>query len=293
MKIALVGNTDFSIYNYRFELCLALLNKGHDIIVVCPSGNYTKRMIDAGCKHINISINAHGLNPFQDLKLKRKLISIFKKEKPDYVCGFTIKPNIYGAWACKKIGIPFIANITGLGPKVEKRGLIHLIALALYKIAFAEVYLVFCQNEANKAFFEKHNIAKDRLVLLPGSGVNLKKFDYKTYPSEDTIRFAFVSRIRKDKGINQFIEAAKAIKHDYKNVEFHVFGKCDTNYLWIQDEPSIVFHGMVDDLSLTHNYSTIKLVKKIRKYIDFLKTNPEFETEFLTLGDGIAITRKK
>lgn len=252
MKIALIGNTDFAIYNYRFELCQALLIRGHEVVVICPLGNYVKRMVDSGCKHIEISVNAHGLNPLQDLKLKRSLQKILKQEKPDYVCGYTIKPNIYGAWACKKLKIPFIANITGLGPKVENKGLIQLITVFLYKIAFSKIYVVFCQNEANKLFFEKHNIAKGKIELIPGSGVNLAKFKLEPYPKTTIIKFAFVGRVRKEKGIDQFVEAARQIKKDYQNVEFHVFGKCDSEYEWISTDTSIIYHGMIDDTSAVY-----------------------------------------
>ena len=85
-----------------------------------------------------------------------------------------------------------------------------------------------------------------------------------------------------------FIDGPKA---QYQKFFEHFQDNLLEKGVFISDNLS--FHGMVDDLSLTHNYSTIKLVKKIRKYIDFLKTNKNFETEFLSLGDGIAITKRK
>lgn len=250
MKVALVGNTDFAIYNYRFELCLKLLERGDEVVVISPKGNYTKLMVDSGCKHIPIDVNAHGTNPFQDLKLKRVLKGIFKLEKPDFVCGYTIKPNIYGAWACKELNIPFIANITGLGPSVENPGIIQAISILLYRIAFKNIRIVFCQNEANRKFFVEHKIVpKERTCLIPGSGINLKKFKYYDYPVDKVIRFVFVSRIRKDKGIDQFIDAARYITQKYKNTEFHICGNYDKEYEWVENEKSIIYHGMVRDMT--------------------------------------------
>lgn len=247
MKIALVGNTDFCIYNYRFELCQELLKRGHEVLVISPYGDYVGEMISSGCRFIEIKVNAHGTRPIQDLLLKRNLKKIFKREKPDYVCGFTIKPNIYGAWACRQLKIPFIANITGLGPSVENKGIIQTISIILYKIAFKNIYCVFCQNSDNKKFFEDRNIAKGKIELIPGSGVNLEKFKLQPYPSSDIIKFGFISRVRKDKGIDEFIEAARSVRKEYPNTEFHVWGKCDDDYLWIKDEPNIIYHGFVKD----------------------------------------------
>lgn len=245
MKIVMVGNTDFCIYNYRFELALKLLELGHEVIVLSPNGDYVDKMISAGCKFVEIKVDAHGTNPISDLKLKNCFIKIFKQEKPDFVFGYTIKPNIYGAWACRKLHIPFIANITGLGPLVENKGIVQKITLMLYKKAFKDIKKVFCQNEDNKKFFVEHNIAVDKIDVLPGSGVNLDRFKYIGYPSDNTVKFVFISRIRKDKGIDQFIDAAKVIKNEFPNTEFHICGKCDNEYEWVNNESSVICHGMV------------------------------------------------
>lgn len=249
MKIAFLGNTDFSIYNYRFELVQRLLNEKHEVLIVTPKGDLVKKMVDAGCKYIDIKVDQHGLNPFHDLKLKNNIYRILKKERPDYVCGYTIKPNIYGAWACKKLNIKFIANITGLGTAAENPGLVQKIIVKLYKIAFRNVKRVFCQNEENRVFFINYNIVnEDKLSLLPGSGVNLERFKLIPYPNSETTRFVFVSRIRKDKGIDEYITAARHINEKYKNTEFHVCGVCDDEYKWISNEKSVIYHGMVSHI---------------------------------------------
>ena len=248
MKIAMIGNTDFCIYHYRFELAEKLLALGHQVLIISPRGDYTKIMTDAGCSFIEIKVDAHGTNPFKDLKLKKILKKILKNEKPDFVFGYTIKPNIYGAWACKGLNISFIANITGLGPSVENKGFVQKISILLYKVAFKKVRKVYCQNEENMNFFIKHKIAKNRLDLLPGSGVNLEKFKYTEYPNDDIVKFVFVSRIRKDKGIDQYIEAAKIIRKNNPKVEFHICGKCENEYEWVNRDPDVICHGMVKNI---------------------------------------------
>lgn len=250
MRFLFVGNTDFSIYNYRFELVQRLIDDGHSVTIVSPVGNYTKIMQEYGANHINIIVDQHGTNPIKDYLLKNKLKTIFKKENPDFICGYTIKPNIYGAWAARQLKIPFIANITGLGPSVENKGLTQKITVALYKFAFKKVHMVFFQNIENMTFFENQKILNknSRKCLLPGSGINLTKFSLTTYEEKDKIKFVFISRIRKDKGINEYVLAAKEILKRHKDVEFHVCGQCDDDCCYIKNDSSIIYHGMVSDV---------------------------------------------
>ena len=129
----------------------------------------------------------------------RKLIA---QVKPDIILGYTIKPNIYGAMAAAEKNIPFIANITGLGTAVENSGLSQKLIILLYKAAFRKVQKVFFQNTENREFFRVNNIAVEKHGLLPGSGVNLERFSVKEYPDDKIVRFAFISRIMKEKGID-------------------------------------------------------------------------------------------
>lgn len=230
MKIALLGNTDLSIYNYRFELIQKLIDEGHEVFVVCPNGKYIEKMIDVGCKYENIEMERHGTNPIKDMLLVMKYKKILKRIKPDIVFSYTIKPNIYGSYACKKLRIPCVVNVTGLGTAVEKESLMQKIIIKMYKVSLKKVKTIFFQNEENMEFFKDKNIYVEKHVLIPGSGVNLDKFAFCEYPKEDTIRFCFVSRIMKEKGIEEYLEAAKTIKEKYPNTCFDVYGFCENEY---------------------------------------------------------------
>lgn len=245
MKIVLIGNTDFCIYNYRFELIKKLVELGHEVFVFSPLGKYVSSLVENGCVHKQIEIEQHGTNPFADLRLLKKLKNELRLINPDYVFGYTIKPNIYGALACKKLKINFIANITGLGPSVENKGIIQLIAVSLYRFSFSSIQTVFFQNSENKAFFEKKKIALGKHKLLPGSGVNLQRFAYTPLHDGAVTRFVFISRIRQEKGIDEFIGAARFFQNN-SSIEFHVCGPCDDGYKWICSEESIIYHGMID-----------------------------------------------
>ena len=195
----------------------------------------------------------HGLNPFHELSLIFYYKKLLKEVQPDIVFSFTIKPNLYGSLVCGMMKVPLVANITGLGTAIENGGFLKKILTLFYKIAFLKVQRVFVQNEENKKFFVDNNIAVNKLKLIPGSGVNLNRFSPLEYPNEEkSIEFAFISRIMKEKGIEQYLETAKVIKEKYPNTLFHVCGFCEAEYegrLKEYDNLGIVkYHGMVRDI---------------------------------------------
>lgn len=251
-KVLFLVNHDVVIYNFRLELVERLLKDGHQVVVSSPYGDRIEDLKQLGCEYRQISIARHGMNPVKELKL----ISIYKKlldeVKPDIVFSYTIKPNIYGAIACRSRKVPCIANITGLGTAVENSGIKQTILVALYKYAFKKVQKVFFQNNENKQFFVDHKIALGKHDLLPGSGVNLDRFSPLPYPGDQTIEFAFISRIMKEKGIDQYLEIAKVIRDRHPNSVFHVCGFCEDAYEEqlkdMTEEGIIIYHGMVRDV---------------------------------------------
>lgn len=190
------------------------------------------------------------------LKKYKKLIATIL---PIIIFSYTIKPNIYGAIAARAVHIPFVANITGLGTAVEKGGLSQKLTVMLYKFAFTNVQTVFFQNEQNKAFFTQQRIALGKYKLLPGSGVNLERYPITEYPecsdgkSGMPIKFAFISRIMKEKGIEQYLAAAEKIQKRYPLTEFHVCGFCEAEYKGklaeMQEKGVVIYHGMIRDVA--------------------------------------------
>ncbi len=251
-KVLILGNSDLVVYNFRLELVERLLGDGHEVFVCSPYGERIDDLKALGCKFIDINISRHGTNPIKELKLLKEYKRIIKNVNPDIVFTYTIKPNIYGALACKKFKIPCVANITGLGTAVENGGLIQRATVFLYKIAFKNIKKVFFQNQENMDFFKSKKIAPNKHDLLPGSGVNLQRFSPIEYPKKDTIEFAFISRIMKEKGIDQYLESAKIIREKYPNTVFHVCGFFEQEYKEIIDDlvskNIIVYHGMVRDV---------------------------------------------
>ncbi len=255
-RILFLVNGEIVIYNFRLELVERLLKDGYEVWISSPWGERIEELKNMGCQYVETNLSRHGKNPIDDLKLLRHYKRIIKEIKPDSVLTYTIKPNIYGAMACKSCNIPCISNITGLGTAVENGGLIQKITVMLYKKAFKKVRRVFFQNEENRQFFVDRNIAVDKHAMLPGSGVNLSKFVPIEYPSDEKIRFAFVARIMKEKGIDHYLEAARVIREKHPNTEFSVCGFCEDEYKGKLKEYSdagiVIYHGMVKDIREIH-----------------------------------------
>lgn len=259
-KVLILVNHDVVIYNFRKELIERLLSEGMKVIISSPYGERIDDLVAMGCEYIEITMERHGINPLKELKLLADYKSLMRQVNPDIVLTYTIKPNIYGGLAAKNFGIPYIANITGLGTAVEKDGILQKVTVALYKTAFSKIQKVFFQNTENMEFFKDNNIVVDRHELVPGSGVNLDHFQVLDYPSEETIEFVFISRIMKEKGIDQFIKAAEFITKKYENTKFHVCGFCEESYedhlIELETRGVLTYHGMVRDvrsiLSMTH-----------------------------------------
>ena len=246
-------NHDVVIYNFRLELVERLLDDGYEVHISSPYGERIDELKELGAIFHEINMDRHGMNPISEGKLLLNYRKLLAEVKPDIILGYTIKPNIYGAMAASEKNIPFVANITGLGTAVENPGMSQKLMVLLYKIAFRKVQKVFFQNKENQQFFIAHNIAIGKQGLLPGSGVNLTRFAVEDYPKDDIVRFAFISRIMKEKGIDQYLDAAKFIKEKYPNTEFHVCGFCEKEYEGklneYNDNGTVIYHGMIHDVA--------------------------------------------
>lgn len=259
-RILILVNHDIVIYNFRKELVEKLIDEGYEVHISSPYGKRIDYLIKMGCHYENINIERHGINPFKDIKIIRQYKKLISDLKPKAVLTYTIKPNLYGAIAAKKTKTPVIANITGLGSAVENGGILQKITVLMYKTAFSQIKTVFFQNKENMKFFQNKKIALGKHKLLPGSGVNLQQFVPLEYPDDKTVEFVFISRIMKEKGIDQYLEAAKYIRNKYPFTKFHICGFCEEEYEDILEEYQkkeiIIYHGLIDDvreiLKVTH-----------------------------------------
>ncbi len=254
MKVLVLANRDFVLYNFRVELLEKLLKENNEVYICLPEGPKVKYMIDMGCKFIPITIDKRGTNPIKDIKLINTYKKIFKDIKPDIILTYTTKVCIYGGIVAGKKKIPYLMNVSGLGTAVEQPGLLQHLMINLYRKAAKKAKCVFFQNEQNRDFFIQHKMYNGHYKMIPGSGVNLDKWKYIEYPSDDNgIHFLFVARIIKEKGIEEYLNCAKTIKERYPNAVFHILGPCDGEYKEILDDYEakdiIKYHGEVSDTS--------------------------------------------
>ena len=253
MKILVLNNCFEGLRTLRKEVFQALINEGYKVTISAPfdaSANFFKEM---GCDVVDTKFERKGMNPLKELGLILQYYKLFKKLKPDLVMTYTIKPNLYGGMACQLCGVPLIANVTGLGTAVENPSWLQKLAIILYKIGLRRPHTVFFQNQANMEFCRLHGMVKGKMRLIPGSGVNLQHHTLQDYPSpEEPLRFIFISRLQKEKGIEEYLTAAYDMKCKYPNTEFHILGGCEKDYAKrmeeIQKDGIVICHGYVADV---------------------------------------------
>ena len=252
MRIAILSNSDIGLFKFRKELIEQLCEK-HEVFIILPNGDYIEHLEKLGCCYIEFDFNRRGTNPFADIYQVNRYIKVLRKIKPNIVLTYTIKPNIYGGIACEHLGIPFISNVTGLGTTIENGGVLGFISTSLYKIGLRKSTCVFFQNSSNQELFIRKRIVKGKTRLIPGSGVNLDTYAMEPYPSEsEGIRFLFVGRIMKDKGIEELLETIKTIHKEREDVTADIVGWCDEDYSKAlrdaETEGAIKYHGLQSDI---------------------------------------------
>lgn len=234
MRILVLSNSFAGLHSFRKEVFQRFRELGWEVYISCPTKGMEEKaewFRNIGCHIIDTRFDRQGMNPIADFKLMLYYRRLIKQVKADVVLSYTIKPNLYGGLAAAMCGVPQMANVTGLGAAVEYPGMLQKFTILLYKVCMRKTHLVFFQNDANRQFCLQHGMVKGRTRLIPGSGVNLEYHTLKPYPQEDEpVRFLFISRIRVEKGIEEYLAAAEAIRKEYPNTEFHILGGCEGDY---------------------------------------------------------------
>lgn len=227
-RVLILTNNAGGLYNFRFELINELIGRGYQVYFSVPQfidDEKVKLIMDAGAKHIQIPMNRRGTNPIEDLILINNYKQIIKNINPNIILTYTIKPNIYGNYVANKFNKPVLMNITGIGSSLAT-GNLKSIVKKMYKHACAKSRYVFFQNEENRNFFISNNLVEqNKTKIIPGSGVNIEKFKpMKKTNKDNIIRFLFIGRLMKEKGIDEYLEVAENITRQYLNTEFQILG---------------------------------------------------------------------
>lgn len=228
--IALITNNDDDIYCFRKELIEGLLAEGYEMLISCPNGPKFELMKDIPFRYDDPTIDRRGTNVIADAKLFLHYRRLFKKHKPDVVLTYTAKPNVYAGAAARSLGIPYINNVTGLGSVLNKNGLMRAFIMTMFKTAYRGAACVMFQNSTNMKLALDSRMVKGDYKLIPGSGVDTERYPLQPYPDGgngvegETVIFNYIGRVLHDKGVDDYIEAAKRIKKRYPNTEFNMLG---------------------------------------------------------------------
>jgi len=253
MKILILANNDMGLFQFRKDLIKELL-KDNEVYIALPYGEKVDDLVDYGCKFIDTPMERRGMNPLKDYSLYKQYKSIIRELHPDMVITYTIKPNIYGGLACKKMHISYVENITGLGTAFQKDGLLKTFVVTLYKMALKKAKVVFFENEENKQIFVSSGIIPEAVTnVLNGAGVNTEQFSVMEYPADgDATRFLFVGRVMQEKGIEELFTAMQNLLKDGLKCHLDVVGWCEEDYTarlqQYQDEGWLTYHGLQTDV---------------------------------------------
>lgn len=256
MKILVLANHYNTLRIFRRELLIALTNAGHEVVISIPPCEDENREIleSYGARVIFTAFERRGTNPLDDLRLLSAYKKLIRSEKPDKVITYTIKCNIYGAMACKHDHIPHYANVTGLGSAFQGQSKMRKLVSAMYKFSLNHSQRIFFENVGNRDTLVSDGIVRqEQTIVLPGAGVNLKEFVPTPYPaSQEPLRFLFVGRIMKEKGVDEYFQAIRRIRKDYPNTAFDFIGWYEDHYeaqvKEMEAEGLIHFHGFQSDV---------------------------------------------
>ena len=263
-KIAVIENGLFSTYTMREGLMQRLLKEGYDVTILTHTNSFVSQVEKTGLHVMNIG--SGNLNPWKVLKYIFNLYSALKKIQPDICLTFSIRPAIWGNFITRDLNIPTITNITGVGPLFTSKNLAYRIARSIYRHALQKTRKVFFQNfDDMNLFLQKKFVRKEIAERVPGSGVDYQKFSPITNAKtdEENFIFLFIGRLIKDKGIFEFVEAARVIRKKFPNIIFNVIGpfwhqNLKSNTITKSDLQSWIVEGIID-------YQGEK--KDIRKFI--------------------------
>jgi len=230
-KLIIISNTSWNLYNFRLPLMRKLREAGHEVVAMAPYDEYSDRLADAGFRYADLPMNNKGTNPIEDIGFSIRLFKLFRRERPSVVLTYTPKPNIYASIAGGFSRTAVIPNISGLGATFIRQGLVTRIIKFLYRWALRYPQCVFFQNHDDLNLFVSLGLVKKEVAKrIPGSGIDTKVFSPLSAESSETgsaTIFLLVARILWDKGVGEYVEAARMLKQKYPDAEFQLLGFLD------------------------------------------------------------------
>ena len=266
-KIAIVSNTSWSVYNFRLGLIRRLQESGYEVSIIAPQDNFSAKLVAEGFNFHHIYTSNYSTNPLNDLRTLFQLVRIYRKNEFDFIFHYTIKPNIYGTLAARWCKIPSIAITTGLGRLFSfNNKVVKYLSTKLYQVAAKYSQQIWFLNQSDLDSFIGRGITTNKKAfLLPSEGIDTQKFKPKeTYyvNEKKQLSFLFAGRVIWDKGVKEFVEAAKIIKREYKNIEFQMLGFIDPS------NPNAVPYEDIQKWQKRNIISYLGETEDVRPYLD-------------------------
>ena len=273
-RILIIGGNAYSLVKFRFAMIKNMVEEGHEVFAMAPetdlAGEMATSMIQSvserlkaiGVAYVPIPLNRTGISPLRDLHTLYYLTRKMNELKPDIVFSYTAKPVVYGSMAARIAGVRNIFSmITGLGyvfiGETWRQKVLAKILILLYKMTFKFNKQIYFHNPDDLELFKKLNILPggQKAVVVNGSGVNIDHFA-NTKPQTDRIVFLIIARLLWDKGIGEFVSAARLLKKKYPDVSWRIVGPYDNNpsaikrsdILKWQEEGIVEYLGATDDV---------------------------------------------
>jgi glycosyltransferase involved in cell wall biosynthesis len=261
MRIAVMTNSAWSLVNFRLNLMRELQAGGHEVVAIAPQDAVqVAHLQTAGVRFIPVAISGAGTNPLHELQSVLALRHIFKVQGVDVVLSYTPKGNLYTALASLSLGVAFVPNVSGLGRAFIRKSWVTVVVKLLYRLTFGRAYKVFFQNLDDMHLFVASGlVSPTRCERLPGSGVDLSRFTFQPMPrhAQDAPVFLLVARLLWDKGVGEFVEAARQVRQQFPLVQFQLLGFVDVAnpsavsraqvQAW-EDEGLLTYLGSTDDV---------------------------------------------
>lgn len=259
MRICIFVNTSWNIANFRRGLVKALLADGHEVWVLAPYDAYSDGLEAMGCKFRPLPMDRKGRSFLRETLTFARAFQAIRRIRPDLTLLFTIKPNLYGALASRLLGIPSICNVTGLGTTFLGKSGFQALVMAAYRLVFRFPFRIFFQNPDDRSMFLAAGLAtKDRSETLPGSGIDLDRFNPAPLPADYPRVFLMASRLLYAKGIREYLEAARQIQTRRPGMaHFQLAGAFEPNHgLGLNEQDLaewtragfVTYHGFTDDI---------------------------------------------
>jgi glycosyltransferase involved in cell wall biosynthesis len=263
-SLVLSINTAWNVYNFRRGLIAALREAGYEVVVVSPVDGFVEKLLALGCRHRPVPMAGDASSALDDLRLLFAYWRLFRAERPAVYLGYTIKPNVYGTMAARLCGVPVVNNVSGLGTAFIRETWLTRVVTVLYRLAFRGSHTVFFQNgDDRRHFVERRIVGLAKTRVLPGSGIDLAHYlppglpsGKRMGPRHEPLAFVLVARLLWDKGVGEFVEAARIVRRHRPDLRFQLLGFLDVENRTAVDRASVerwVAEGVVEYLGATQD----------------------------------------